>query len=266
MKKEALSIDLSKVQVKKEDEAAILEVPLVGEEPRTPAPQVEQEPPRAPRKSSQPGHVRTHALYAEGSFLDSQTTDSQVICNLVDKGKGHAMSSSPTPVPYEPETPQSQYKLLPYALAAMVADGRVSQDWADQHQLPAAHLTPLGSPALLPSDSGSCEEAEAVPEINVQPMLVPTQELQGHLPAVTTPPRAERRTDPVTAPHPGRILPPTASELAFLQRLRDLQADRGESLMEMLAEARKDEQKAVLENRVLGRENACLRKELEKKN
>ncbi|RXW14824.1 hypothetical protein EST38_g11032 [Candolleomyces aberdarensis] len=254
--------------MKREEDEPLLWVPPVSEGPQTPTPQVEREEPRAPRKSSQPGQLRTHKLYTDGSLLDSQTTDSQAIRNLVEKGKERARS--PTPAPSEPETPQSQYKLLPFALAAMVADGRVTQAWADQHELPTAlGLTalpfdsfpggPSGSNSIHDSDDTVVAEA---PGIEIQPQ--PAQEPQGNLPVITTPPRAGHRQVPATAPQPGRVLPPSASELALLQRLREFQTDRGESLMEMLAEARREEQVAVLESRVLGRENARLRKELEK--
>jgi hypothetical protein len=152
----------------------------------------------------------------------------------------------------------------------MVADGRVSQNWASKHTLP-------NMPTFLPFVTGSGgaggsgrvrntvaatvvtgSSNDPVNQIQQQPM----QEDQPNLPAVTTPSRAARRQVPATAPQPSRVQPPSAAELALLQHFCELQADRRDSLMEMLAEARRDEQKAVLENRILGRENKRLRKEL----
>jgi hypothetical protein len=51
------------------------------------------------------------------------------------------------------------------------------------------------------------------------------------------------------------------AELALIKHFRQHQTDCGVALMDLLAEARRNEQSALLENRVLSRDNVRLRNE-----
>ncbi|RXW14527.1 hypothetical protein EST38_g11327 [Candolleomyces aberdarensis] len=245
--------------------------------------------PQAPRKASQSGRLKTSLLYEAGALLDSQTSDSQAIQGLQAKANGTNDRHCPPPtllygipvpiseaggtevhdraspalsyVTPEPEI-EPQYRLMPGNLETMVNEGTVSEHWAREHRLPGCvyQFDNMGQQA------GQTANTECAPAPNM-----------------STPPRIPGpRPVPATEPHPHQKLTPDTDEAELLMRIRGLQEksrrllfvelskakqaeahhkDRVGSLTEILSEARRSEQDALVEVHALARQNEHLRKE-----